>query len=100
MVSSSAWMGTANRTDPFFLYVEPNSNGTKTLHLDDFAFSVNSRTRLGGENLNKCVRRFENGAEFFNRGKNALSGKITRTFSPLFLYCSRCKGPVKGQAGK
>ncbi len=82
------------------LKVEQENNGAKTLYLNDIAFSVNSRTRLGGENLNKGVRRFENGADFLNRGMNALSGKITRTFTPLFLYCSRCKGPVKGQTGE
>ncbi|HAM69333.1 MAG TPA: hypothetical protein DCP68_06945 [Ruminococcus sp.] len=82
------------------LHVERGSNGLSTLYLDSHAFPVNSRTRLGGDELKKSVRAFENGAEFLNRGKNALSGEIIRTFTPMFLYCSKCKGPVKGQTGE
>ena len=82
------------------MHVERGSNGLSTLYLDSHAFPVNSRTRLGGDELKKSVRAFENGAEFLNRGKNALSGEIIRTFTPMFLYCSKCKGPVKGQTGE
>lgn len=81
------------------LYVDHSTNGESTLHLDDYTFPVNSRTRLGCENPDKHVRRFENGADFLNRGRNALNGQITKTFTPLFLYCSKCKGPVIGQMG-
>lgn len=79
------------------LFVEQCSSGTTMLHLDDFTFPVNARTRIGGEQLKKHIRRFETGTDFLEQGKKSLSGQILRTFTPVFLYCSKCKGPVKGQ---
>ena len=63
----------------------------KQLKIDREIYKVHSKSRI---TEGKHIRDFQDGAEFFERGKKMLKGEIVKTLRPLYLYCNTKKGKV------
>lgn len=63
-----------------------------TLSINGNTIKISSEARLSSSQ--KKIRDFADGAEFLKKGKKFIDGKIVKTLSPVFLYCSSMKGKV------
>ena len=63
----------------------------KQLKIDSEIYKVHSKSRI---TEGKHIRNFQDGEEFFERGKKMLKGEIVKTLRPLYLYCNTKKGKV------
>lgn len=63
----------------------------KILKIDDNLFEINSKSRITDI---KHIRSFQNGEEFFEKGKKTLKGEIIKTLRPIYLFCNDKKGKI------
>lgn len=68
-------------------------NEQKILRIDDVKFKINSKSRIENE-VDKHVRKFNDGEEFLEKGKAMIKGEIVQTLRPIYLYCNKKKGKV------
>lgn len=69
------------------------NNDKKIIKIDDNEYDIHSKVRLKNEG-NKHIREFKDGRDFLERGKKMISGEITQTLRPIYLYCSKRKGKI------
>lgn len=69
------------------------NNEDNEIEIDGNSYKIHSKVRLRNDE-NKHVRKFRDGAEFLEKGKAMISGEITQTLRPIYLYCSKKKGKV------
>ena len=63
----------------------------KELKINNEVYTINSKSRIKS---NKHIRVFQDGPEFFEKGKKMLKGEIVKTLRPIYLYCATVKGKV------
>ena len=63
----------------------------KQLKIDEVIYDVHSKSRI---TVDKHIRDFQDGKEFFEKGQKMLKGEIVKTLRPLYLYCATKKGKV------
>ena len=63
----------------------------KILKIDDNPFEINSKSRITDI---KNIRSFQDGEEFFEKGKKMLKGEIIKTLRPIYLFCNDKKGKI------
>lgn len=58
------------------------------------SYDIVSTARID-DKVDKQIRNFADGAEFLEKGKYFIKGKITKTLTPRFLYCQQHQGKVR-----